>query len=129
MPTVKKAILIDNTPGRPSLTGLLMMAGLNVDEAIDSETGLGLLETRSYDIAVVTENQDQEIWRLCERIRNLTGIPLIIINANAGPDDCVRAINAGADYFLRKTFGPREFLARVNCLLQRTSPRQVVAVG
>ena len=36
-------------------------------------------------------------------------------------------VDSGADYCLRKPFGPLELLARINSLLQRTQPRQPVS--
>lgn len=124
-----KALFINNTAAPPLLAGLLTGTGFGVDVAHDSETGLRQLELNAYDIAVVIENDGPESWQLCRRIRSLTAVPLIVVNANASPDACARAINAGADYCLRKPFGPREFLARVNSLLQRSSSRQVIPLG
>lgn len=125
----KKALLFNNTLAHPLVAGLLTRTGFGVDLAPDFETGLRQLEIQAYDIAVVLESHGSESWQLCQKIRSLTTIPLIVISTNASPDTCTRAIDAGADYFMRKPFGPLEFLARVNCLLQRSSLRQAVPVG
>jgi DNA-binding response OmpR family regulator len=127
--TGKKALFINNTAAPPLLAGLLIGTGFGVDVAHDSETGLRQLELNVYDIAVVVENDGPESWQICRRIRNLTAVPLIVINANASPDACARAIHAGADYCLRKPLGPQEFLARVNSLLQRSSLRPALPIG
>ena len=96
-----------------------------VHDAVD--TGLSHLEGQVYDIIIVLESPAVESWTICERIRALTGIPLIVISLNASTETCVRAINAGADCFLRKSFGPLEFLARINSLLQRNAARQPIS--
>ena len=117
--TVRKALIINTTVGQPLLPGLLTNARFFVDTASDTKKGLRLLETMSYDIIVAVENRSSESWQLCRKIKSRTAVPLIVISANASPEDCARAIAAGADYFLRKPFGPREFEARINSLLNR----------
>ena len=125
----KKVLLFNNSLAHPLVAGLLTRTGFGVELAPDFEMGLRQLEMQSYDIVVVLESHGSESWQLCREIKNLTTIPLIVISTNASPDTCARAIDAGADYFMRKPFGPLEFLARVNYLMQRSSPRQAVPVG
>ncbi len=108
---------------------MLARTGFGVDLAADADLGLRQLETQAYDIAVIIERHGSGSWQLCEKIKGITAIPLIVVDTNAGPDACARAIAAGADYFIRKPFGPLEFLARVNSLLQRSSQRQVIPAG
>jgi len=133
VPNIKKALIINCTMGQPLLPGILTGARFFVDTASETLKGLRLLEIGSYDIVVVVENRSPESWQVCRRIRDLSSVPLIVISANAGPDACARAIEAGADYFLRRPFGPRELVARVNALLKRPlapqpSPRFVETV-
>ena len=122
-------MFINNTAVYPYVAGLLGEAGFEVDVADDVETGLRRLELESYDITVVIESCGPESWWLCQSIKSRAAVPLIVINAGASPEAAARSIYAGADFFLRKPFGPLEFLARVNCLRQRPSPRQAVPVA
>jgi DNA-binding response OmpR family regulator len=125
----KKALFINNTIAYPYVAGLLDEAGFEVDVANDTEIGLRRLELESYDIVVVIESYGPESWQLCQNIKSQAAVPLIVINAGASPEAAARAIYAGADFFMRKSFGPREFLARVNCLLLRPLPRQAIPVA
>jgi DNA-binding response OmpR family regulator len=125
----KKALLFNNTLAHPLVAGLLTRTDFEVDLAPDYEIGVRQLEMQTYDITVIIESQGSESWQLCQKIRSLTDIPLIVISTNASPDACAKAIDAGADYFMRKPFGPLEFLARVNSLMQRSSPRQAIPIG
>jgi len=125
----KKALLVKNTLLCPPLEKVLSEADFGVDVATSWETGLRQLVSQAYDIAVVIDNHNLESWQYCRIIKSMTDIPLIVINADATPETCARAINAGADFFMRKPFGPLEFLARVNSLLQRPSYRQAEPVG
>lgn len=125
----KKVLLINNVTPRPIIPELLMEAGYGVDVVSDSDAGLRHLDNQACDAVIVLESPAAESWQLCHKIRGLTSIPLIIISSRASTETCVKAINAGADYFIRKPFGPLEFLARVNSLLQRTPFRQPMPVG
>jgi two-component system, OmpR family, phosphate regulon response regulator PhoB len=49
-------------------------------------------------------------------------LPAIMLSARDEADDCVRALDAGADDFVRKPFSPRELLSRLRVLL-RPTPR------
>ncbi len=125
----KKIILINNVNTRHIIPELLTRAGYSVDIVYDSAAGLRELENQAYDIAIVQEEPIAEIWQLCTKIKSRTGIPLIVISPGAGAETCVRVINAGADYFMRKPFGPLEFLARIGSLLQRAPARQPMTAG
>lgn len=118
----KKVLVIDNMASHSANYQLLIQEGHEVDMVHNPDAGLQKLENTAYDVIIARESQEARSWQLCEEIRHLSGMPLIVISANASADTCVRAINAGADYFLRKPFGPLEFLARVHSLLQRAPP-------
>jgi DNA-binding response OmpR family regulator len=125
----KKVLFINNIRSLLLISGLLSKIGYEVDLVHDVDTGLFNLVNQAYDIVIVLESPYIESWTICERIRSLASIPLIVISLNASTETCVKAINAGADYFMRKPFGPLEFLARINSLLQRNASRQPVPVS
>ena len=124
----KKVLFVNNIRSLLLISGLLSKMGYEVDLVHSADAGLFRLASQAYDIVVVLESPGVASWTICERIRSLASIPLIVISLNASTDTCVKAINAGADYFLRKPFGPLEFLARINSLLQRNSLRQPVSL-
>ena len=125
----KKILLINKTASNLTSYRLLASAGYEVDMVRNSEVGLQQLVAYSYDIIIVQESYELTSWQLCEKIRCLSRLPLIFINPNATADACVDAINAGADYFIRKAFGPLELLARVRSLIQRIPAKQPTPVG
>lgn len=122
----KKVLLINNVRTRPLIPALLIKAGYRVDVVYHSDPGLRQLYDQDYDVVIMLESPTAESWQLCEKIRGLTATPLIVISSGASTENCVKAINAGADYFIRKPFGPLELLARVNSLLQRSPWRQPI---
>ena len=119
---VKKVLIIHRVPAPPAISELLAGAGYGVDMVTDAAAGLRQLDAPDYDAVIVLDSPLAESWKLCARIRQLTDIPLVVISPRASTEMCVRAINSGADYFIRKPFGPRELLSRVGSLVQRTAP-------
>jgi DNA-binding response OmpR family regulator len=125
----KNVLIIDNSIWHATGYQYLIKEGYRVDTVPNSGAGLQQLETQAYDVIIIQENPEAESWQLCERIRHLSSIPLIVINKNASTDTCVKAINAGADYFMRKPFGPLELIARMQSLLQRIPIKQAESVS
>jgi DNA-binding response OmpR family regulator len=125
----KRILLINGITAYPVITRVLNQEGYRVEAVGDFESGLKRLKRRSYDIIIARDSPGAESWQLCEKIRAITTAPLIVINSNATTETCARAIDAGADFFLRKPFGALELLARVRCLLQRAPVYQPLPAG
>lgn len=65
----------------------------------------------------------------CERIRQLSQVPIIIITARGTYADRVQGLDIGADDYITKPFMIEELIARVNATLRRTglSPADLAA--
>jgi len=63
-------------------------------------------------------------WEICRRLRQNSAtrsIPIIMLTAKGEEEDKVLGFQIGADDYITKPFRPREFLARVNALLRRST--------
>jgi len=58
-------------------------------------------------------------WKVLERIRDLSDVPVLILTAHGLEAEKVRGLDGGADDYLTKPFGNRELVARVEALLRR----------
>lgn len=61
-------------------------------------------------------------YELCNRVRNselLCHIPIVVVTARGEEDDRIRAIEDGADAYLRKPFNAEELLVRVEKLIEQ----------
>ena len=117
----KNILVIANSYLPSTNSGLLTREGYKVDMINNTEASLKQIEPHDYDIVIVQAGRETGEWQLCEQIRKLSDLPLIVISTHASVDMSARAIDAGADYFLRKPFGPMELNARIRSLLQRQS--------
>jgi two-component system, OmpR family, KDP operon response regulator KdpE len=56
---------------------------------------------------------------LCRRLREWTTMPILVLSAVGEEDAKVEALEAGADDYVTKPFGPRELVARLAAALRR----------
>jgi DNA-binding response OmpR family regulator len=124
-----KVLFINKTKPASIIPEMLSRAGYDVFESRDAEASLRCLESGIYSLIITVENAATESWTFCARIRELTATPLIVISSGATTESCVKAIGAGADFFLRKPFGPMELISRINALFQRIPARQPIPVN
>ncbi|MFC2001496.1 response regulator transcription factor [Chloroflexota bacterium] len=121
-------LIIDNTSSAKTNSSLLDEYGYSVDLVPNQEIGLQKLRGQTHDVVIVQEPTESKSWQLCENIRRMTSIPIIVISTNASIETSVKAIRAGADYFIRKPFGPLEFLGRIQSLLRRSQQTNISPV-
>ena len=55
----------------------------------------------------------------CERIRQFSSVPIIMLTAKGEEQDRVKGLNVGADDYVVKPFSATELLARVRAVLRR----------
>ena len=116
-------MIIDTIAAPPVLKSIFHQGDFSVDSVRTIRDGLNLHWIRNYDAIVLLQHPEADSRTDCERIRHTTDSPLIVISNNASTETCLEAIQAGADYFLRKSFGPLELIARVKSLLSRVPSR------
>lgn len=117
----KHILVIANSFITSASSGLLTREGYKVDMFNNIEANLKRVNHRDYDIIILQAGRETGEWQLCEQIRRLSDMPLIVISTHASVNMSAKAIDAGADYFLRRPFGPMELSARIRSLLQRPS--------
>jgi two-component system KDP operon response regulator KdpE len=58
--------------------------------------------------------------KLCQRLRETSSVPIIILSVKGDEATKVNALDAGADDYVTKPFGMSELLARVRATLRRS---------
>src|SRR5262249_36052857 len=63
---------------------------------------------------------------ILRQIRRRSPVPVIMLTARTAQADRIQGLDAGADDYLAKPFGPEELLARIRAVLRRAStPRRL----
>jgi two-component system response regulator MtrA len=68
---------------------------------------------------------------VCSRIRETSGVPIIMLTAKGDTTDVVRGLESGADDYVVKPFNPKELIARIRTRLRPAaeSPHTIITVG
>jgi DNA-binding response OmpR family regulator len=64
-------------------------------------------------------------FEVCQRIRETSPVPILMLTVHARTQDKVRALNLGADDYLTKPFDHLELLARLRALVRRATGQLV----
>lgn len=116
-----------------ALRVILRDSGYEAVPSSTAEEALDLAAVRLPDAAIIDlVLPDLDGIELCRRLRQWSDMPLIVLSAVGDEDAKVRALEAGADDYVTKPFGPRELVARLEANLRRTDPEPeepVIRVG
>ncbi|WP_044338869.1 response regulator transcription factor [Rossellomorea aquimaris] len=66
-------------------------------------------------------------FQTCERIREFSNVPIIMLTARGDKGDIIKGLNAGADDYITKPFDEGELVARVNAQFRRIKQYDQVA--
>jgi len=98
-------------------------------EAFDAQTatraadGLALVSEWHPDLVLLDIMMpEMDGWTVCQRIREISDVPVIFITALGAEKDVVRGLQLGADGYIVKPFGTKELVARIQALLRRRQP-------
>jgi DNA-binding response OmpR family regulator len=99
-------------------------AGAEVTDAENGEAALRALYAGRPDIVVLDiDLPGLDGWQVLERIRQLADLPVVMLSAHDDELEKVRALQAGADDYITKPFGPQELLARLQAHVRRAAGR------
>jgi two-component system, OmpR family, KDP operon response regulator KdpE len=95
--------------------------GYDVRVAGDGEAALDLFHAWTPDL-VITDlaMPNMSGLKLCQRLRETSAVPIIILSVKGDEATKIEALDAGADDYLTKPFGMGELLARVRATLRRS---------
>ncbi len=105
---------------RRALRVVLKDAGFEVVETADAAEALDAASVRPPDAAIIDLIlPDGDGVEVCRSIRSWSDMPILVLSAVGEEEQKVRALEAGADDYVTKPFGPRELVARLNAALRR----------
>src|ERR1700720_2629011 len=123
MPAKKTTILAaDDDPQLLRLmTRNLEFEGDEVLAASDGQQALAQIESQPLDLVLLDVMMPKmDGFTVCQRVREFSSVPIIIVTARGQDEDKVRGLDLGADDYLTKPFSVDELLARVRAVLRRS---------
>src|SRR5213593_1353003 len=123
MPAKKTTIVTADDD--PQLLRLVMrnlqLEGYDVLMASDGRQALAQIEEHIPDLVLLDVMMPKmDGFTVCQRVREFSSVPIIIVTARGQDQDKVRGLDLGADDYLTKPFSVDELLARVRAVLRRT---------
>ena len=113
-------VVEDNLRTRNLEKFVLQEEGFDVAEAGSGEEALETLAAR--DLALVLLDiglPGMDGFATCQRIREFSQVPIIMVTAEDKDEDKVRGLELGADDYVTKPFPTNELAARVKAVLRR----------
>lgn len=96
--------------------------GYEVSTAGDGREGLQTMYLDRPDLIVLDIMMPvMDGWETCERIREVSNVPIVMLTARGQEADLVKGLRMGADDYVMKPFSLREFEARVQAVLRRAA--------
>ena len=121
-----KILIVDDEPRiRELIREHLQYAGYVCEEAGDGSAALSLLSGGGFDLVILDVMLPFMDGMTCLREMRARHIntPVIILTARGEEYDKLAGLEGGADDYVVKPFSPRELVARVKAVLNRTMPR------
>ena len=120
---IKKRILVvdDEQEITLVLRSGLAKHGYDVRVAGEGEAALELFQAWTPDLVVTDLSMpNMNGLKLCQRLREISSVPIIVLSVKGDEATKVEALDAGADDYVTKPFGMGELLARVRASLRRS---------
>jgi two-component system KDP operon response regulator KdpE len=121
-----RVLVVDDEPQiLRALRIILRDAGFEVVQAATAEEALDQAALKPPAAAIVDlVLPDGDGIDVTRALREWSQMPILVLSAVGEEDAKVRALEAGADDYVTKPFGPRELVARLQAALRRAEPGQ-----
>jgi two-component system response regulator CpxR len=99
--------------------------GIAIEVVHDGHRGLARALNGGHDLVLLDVMLPSlEGFELLRQVRRRSQVPVIMLTARTAQADRILGLNAGADDYLPKPFGPEELLARIRAVLRRVDARR-----
>ena len=121
----KHILVVEDDPDIGELVRInLQDAGFRTQTAAEGPAGLQAALDGAFDLVVLDIMlPGMDGLEVCRRLRQAKpDMPILMLTSKSEEFDKVLGLELGADDYLTKPFGVREFVARVRALLRRSGP-------
>jgi DNA-binding response OmpR family regulator len=117
-----RILVVDDEPRYVRLMEAnLISEGYSVLKATNGQEAIEVVADQRPDLVLLDIMMPiLDGFSACERIREFSTVPIIVVTAKGEERDRVRGLDLGADDYIVKPFSATELLARVRSVLRRT---------
>lgn len=113
-------VVDDEKPLADSTAEYFNLFGIHTMAVYDAESCLYFLQENAVDIILLDINLKQESgFKLCQKLRQTTQIPIFFISARQSDDDVLLGLTIGGDDYIKKPYKLSILLAKVKAVLKR----------
>jgi len=118
---VRRILIVEDDAELPKLVGMaLEQEGFEVLTATDGAQGLRIAYRHHPDLVILDIMMPRvDGWKTCERLREMSDVPIIMLTAKTAEADVLKGLSLGADDYVIKPFSIAELVARVQACLRR----------
>jgi two-component system KDP operon response regulator KdpE len=122
-----KVLIIDDDRSLVDLvTSALAQDQYEVLSAYDGQEGLRQMYQNHPSLILLDINMPtMDGWIVCERVREVSNIPIIMLTARGEPEEIVKGLDLGADDYILKPFEMHVLKARIRANLRRATSEPV----
>lgn len=96
--------------------------GFEVLAATRGLEGLKLAYENHPDLVILDVMMpDMDGWETCQRLREMSDVPILMLTGKVSEDDVIRGFQVGADDYVKKPFNLKELEGRIRAILKRAS--------
>ncbi|MBS1869159.1 MAG: response regulator transcription factor [Actinobacteria bacterium] len=125
-PPLEILVVDDESELREMLSRLFVRQGHHVTAVADGSAAIDRASTGHFDVVLLdvalgAGPDGNEVCRTLRERRNV--VPIIMLTALDSEGDAVLGLEAGADDYITKPFGPAELRSRIRAVLRRAGAR------
>ena len=104
---------------------ILELESYRITTAGNAEAALDVFDRETPDLVLLDVMMPgMDGYTACQRIREFSQIPIIMVTARSIDEEKVRGLDSGADDYITKPFSASELAARVRAVLRRVSGQE-----
>lgn len=115
-----RVLVVDDDPALSEMIGIVLSTnGFEPAFCADGAEAFATFSSSSPDLILLDVMlPGKDGIEVCQQVREVSGVPIIMLTAKSDTTDVVRGLEAGADDYVVKPFDPKELIARVNARLR-----------
>lgn len=123
-----RILIVDDEPAICEVVEMVLRAeGFDTRTAMNGNTALDVFQEYEPNLVLLDLNLPGiDGIQVCQRIREISGTPIVMLTARTDAQDIIAGLEAGADDYIEKPFNEKVLVARIRACMRRpvasTSP-------